>query len=74
MKIKKTFILYEFDQFNNDFKYINEFYSLEELKKANNIKIKNNKSIYHFIYDNIDNIKHLLKDKYIIIKDIIKEG
>ena len=66
---KKTYILYQYDQFNDDFIQIMEYYSLKELQQKNNIKLKNNRSIYHFIYKNIEEVKHLLKDKYIIIEE-----
>ena len=72
-KQKKAFILYSFDSFNNDYNFINEYYNIKDLIKKENIKLKNINSIYQFITSNIDNISHLLNDKYIIIKEDIKE-
>ena len=70
MKNKKVFILYQYDQFTNDYKQIMEYYTIKDLLKNNKqIKLKNKNSIYHSITDSIDNIKQLLNDKYIIIKE-----
>lgn len=73
MQNKKVFILYNYDRFNNDYKFIKEYQTLDELKKDNNIILKNKNSIYHFIYKAISDNMHLLKDKYIIIQDTIKD-
>lgn len=73
MLSKKVYILYSFDEFENDFKYIMEYNTLEELKKDNNIQLKNKKSIYHFIQEDLKEIKHLLKDRFIIIKENVEE-
>ena len=72
-KSKKAFILYNYVSFNNDYNFINEYYNIKDLIKKENIKLKNNNSIYHFIYNNINDINHLLNDRYIIIKEDIKE-
>ena len=70
MKNKKVFILYQYEQFTNDYKQIMEYYTIKDLLKNNKqIKLKNKNSIYHSITDSIDNIKQLLNDKYIIIKE-----
>lgn len=74
MKTKKVFILYSFDEFENDFKYIMEYNSIEELQKQNNIELKNKRSIYHFIKEDLKEIKHLLKDRFIIIKERVDEN
>lgn len=66
---QKTFILYQFNEFQNDFDYVMEYNNLEELKKDNNIKLKNERSIYHFVKNSIDDTINLLNDKYIIIKE-----
>lgn len=71
MNRKKTYILYNYNEFTKDFNYIKEYYNINELLKDNKIEIKNKKSIYHFVYNSIDNITHLLKDKYIIIKELL---
>lgn len=70
-KSKKAFILYQYDDFLKDYNFINEYYNIKDLIKKENIKLKNNKYIYQYITNNIDNIKHLLNDKYIIIKEDI---
>lgn len=72
-KTKKVYILYGYNEFDDDFNYIMEYNTLEELKKDNNITLKNDRSIYHFIKKGLEDITHLLKDKYIIISDIIEE-
>lgn len=69
MKNKKAFIIYQYIDFTKDFEYLKEYYSIKELMKKENIQLKNNKAIYQFIFNSIDEIKHLLKDKYIIIKE-----
>lgn len=72
-KNKKAYILYNYDSFTNDFNFINEYYNIKDLIKKENIRLKNNKYIYQYITNNIDNIKHLLNDKYIIIKEELEE-
>lgn len=79
MNNKKTaFILYEFDKFNNDFKQIMEYYSINDLYENNTdiLKIKRgtrNKHLYQYISKDLDNIKKLINDKYLIIKEDIEE-
>lgn len=68
-KQKKAYIIYKYDEFTKDFEYIKEYYNLRELQEKENIKLKNKKAIYQFIFNNIDEVKHLLKDKYVIIKE-----
>ena len=69
MKNKKVYILYEYNQFKNDYTQVMEYYNLKELQKKENIQLKNDRSIYNYIYNSIDDITHLLKDRYIIIKE-----
>lgn len=74
MKVKKqknVFILYQYNEFTNDYNNIMEYYTLKELKEKNIdiIQLKNDRSIYQYITNSIDNIKKLLNDKYIIIKE-----
>lgn len=69
MKNKKAYIIYEYNDFTKDFKYIKEYYNIKELQEKENILLKNKKAIYQFIFSNIEEVKHLLKDKYIIIKE-----
>ena len=70
MKIKQVFTLYEYDDFLKDYKNIMDYYNLKDLIEDNKqIKLKNKNSIYHCITNSLDNIKQLLNDKYIIIKE-----
>ena len=70
---KNAFILYKYNNFNNDYEYIQEYYNINDLIKDNNIQLNNKRSIYHYIKKEIgDNIGHLLKDKYIIINEKIE--
>ena len=73
MKNKKAYIIYKYDEFKKDFTYIKEYYSIKELQEKEKIHLKNKKAIYQFIFNNIDEVKHLLKDKYAIIKEEIKD-
>lgn len=73
MKNKKNaFILYNYNKFNNDYEYIQEYYSINELIQDNNIQLENNRSIYHYIKKEIEENMHLLKDRYIIIKEVMQ--
>lgn len=69
IKNKKAYIIYKYDEFKKDFTYIKEYYNLKELQEKEKINLKNNKAIYQFIFTSIDEVKHLLNDKYIIIKE-----
>ena len=69
MKNKKVYIIYKYNDFKNDFEYIKEYYNIQELIKNENINLKHKNSIFQFVADDIDKVKHLLKDKYIIIKE-----
>lgn len=71
MKNKKAYILYQYDQFNNDYTQVMEYLTLKELQEKENIHLKNKKSIYNFVTTSIDEVKHLLQDKYIIIEEVI---
>ena len=72
MKKKKAYILYEYNNFKNDYDYIMEYYSIKELKEKNNIQLKNDKSIYHYISKEITDNMQLLKDKFIIIEESLE--
>ena len=61
-----AFIVYEFDAFNNDFKYIKEYYTTKEIKE--DFKIEN---VRQYTTNTIENIKHLINNKYIVIKEEI---
>ena len=71
MKNKKAFIIYKFDEFENDFQYVAEYYSIKDLqeKEKNTISLGNQKSIYYFIQDEIKEQNRLLNVKYLIIKE-----
>lgn len=59
-----TYILYRFNAITNDIQYIKEFTNINDLKNAVNVS-----NIYHYISESVDEIKHVLKDEFIIIKD-----
>jgi hypothetical protein len=65
--LKDCYIVYKYNQLKNDFIYVKEFYNLKDIIKEYNLK--NNKSIYHYITSSIDNVKELLNNQYIILKD-----
>lgn len=77
MKQNKKYVysVYYIDTQKNDIEYIKEYNTPEEL--ANDYNLKNKKSIYHYIIDNLDNItnvneiKNTLKNNYIIFKDLL---
>ena len=64
--LKNVYIVYKYNQVNNDFIYLKEFLTIEELKKA--FKSKN---IYAYISNDLENIKMLYNDNIAIIKDSI---
>ena len=72
-KKKEVFILYQYEDFEKDFSIIAEYGTLKELKEKNKeeTQLENDRSIYQYITQNIDDVKHLLKDKYIIVKEYI---
>lgn len=70
MKKEKYYILYNYNEFKNDLEYIKEYNNIEEIQKE--FKLKNKKSIYHYIIKDIDNMQsynNLLNNKYVIIKE-----
>ena len=71
MKNKKTYIIYKYDEFENDFQYVAEYYNLKELqeKEKNTFSLGNQNSIYYFIQDEIQDNNKLINDKYLIIKE-----
>ena len=74
MKKEKIYSVYYVDTQKNDISYIEEFNNIDDL--AQEYKLKNKKSVYHYIYDSIDGldfrgIKNLLDCKYIIVKDLV---
>lgn len=70
-KKEEVFILYKFDEFEKDFEYIAEYFTLKELKEKEKIQLENERSIYQYIKKSISKAEHLLNDKYLIIKEDI---
>lgn len=68
-KSNKVYIIYKYNQFNNDYEYIKEYYNTKEIVK--DYKLQNERSIYHYITKSIDATKQMLNDKYIIIQETI---
>lgn len=74
MTKKYVYSVYYIDTQKNDINFIKEYNTTEELAKDYNLK--NKKSIYNYIIDNLDNInllelKNTLKNNYIIFKDLL---
>lgn len=74
MKKEKIYSVYYVDTQKNDIRYVKEFNNIDTL--ASDYKLKNKKSVYNYMYDNIDGldfqgIKNLLECKYIIIKEVL---
>ena len=68
MKKQKTFIIYKYNKNNNDIQYIKEYNNYMEILKDYNIK--NYNTLRQYITDSIDKeIKNILNDRYIIIKE-----
>lgn len=72
-KTNKAYILYEYDQFNDDFKQVMEYYNIKELKEQNKdiLNIKESTNIYKYISKSIEDIKEKINNKYIIIMEDI---
>lgn len=66
-KKKYAFIVYKYNEFNNDFEYIKEYYKTIDIE--NDYKIMNCRQ---YIVNSIDSIKHLINNKYVIVKELIK--
>lgn len=71
-KSKKAFILYEYDQVQNDYNNIKEYYDIQELNKKEGYNI-HPKTIYKYISKDIEHIRHLINNKYAIIMENIEE-
>ena len=63
---KKTYIVYHYNKVKNDIQYIKEYLNIKDLERDYNIK-----NAYNYITEDIDDIKALLKDTFIIVKDSI---
>ena len=59
-----AFIVYRYNEFKNDYEYIKEYYNTKEIEK--DYKINN---IRQYTTKTIENIKHLINNKYIVIKE-----
>ena len=73
MKTKKAYILYEYDQAQDDYNNIKEYYDIQELNRKEGYNI-HPKTIYKYISKDIEHITHLINNKYVIIQEIIEEG
>ena len=65
-KKQYAFIVYEYNQFKNDFEYVKEYYSTKEIQQDFNIE-----NVRQYTTNTIENIKHLINNKYIVIKEEI---
>ena len=63
-KKEYAFIVYEFDEFTNDFKYVKEYYNTKEIQQEYNIE-----NVRQYTTRTIEKIKHLINNKYIVIKE-----
>lgn len=63
-KKQYAFIVYDYDIFRNDYEYIKEYYSTKEIKE--DFKVEN---IRQYTAKSIDDIKHLINNRYAIIKE-----
>ena len=65
-KKQYAFIVYKYDEFKNDFEYIKEYYNTKEIQE--DFKIEN---VRQYTTKTIEKIKHLINNKYIVIKEEI---
>lgn len=65
-KKQYAFIVYEYDQFKDDYKYIKEYYTTKEIQKEYNLE-----NIRQYTTRTIEKVKHLINNKYIVIKEEI---
>lgn len=65
-KKQYAFIVYKYNEFKNDFEYIKEYYNTKEIKEDFNIT-----NIRQYTTNTIEKIKHLINNKYIVIKEEI---
>ena len=73
-KQKEVYIIYKYEEFKNDYNYIKEYTSMQELKEdaSQTYNIKNPRSIYQYIRCNLEEKKEMIQNKYIIIKEVIE--
>ena len=68
MAKNKAYIIYRYNKNNNDIQFIKEYNNYTEILKDYNIK--NYNTLRQYITDSIDKeIKNILNDRYIIIKE-----
>lgn len=65
-KKQYAFIVYRYNDFRNDFEYIKEYYNTHEIEKDYNIE-----NVRQYTTRTIENVKHLINNKYIVIKEEI---
>ena len=65
-KKQYAFIVYKYDEFKNDFEYIKEYYNTKDIQKEYNIE-----NVRQYTTKTIEKIKHLINNKYIVIKEEI---
>ncbi len=63
-KKQYAFIVYKYNEFKNDFEYIKEYYTTKEIKNDFNIE-----NVRQYTTNTIEKIKHLINNKYIVIKE-----
>ncbi len=70
---KKALLLYEYDAFNNDFTQVFEYYDYKDLLQDNPQLHTTIKTLQNSTTNSLDNIKHLINDKFLIIRETIEE-
>ena len=65
-KKQYAFIVYRYDEFRNDFEYVKEYYNTKDIQKEYNIE-----NVRQYTTKTIEKIKHLINNKYIVIKEEI---
>lgn len=63
-KKQYAFIVYKYDEFRNDFEYVKEYYNTKDIQKEYNVT-----NIRQYTTNTIDKIKHLINNRYIVIKE-----
>lgn len=61
-----AFIVYRYDEFKNDFQYVKEYYSTKEIQ--HDFKIEN---VRQYTTNTIEKVRHLIENKYVVIKEEI---
>lgn len=63
-KKQYAFIVYKYNEFKNDFEYVKEYYNTKDIQKEYNIE-----NVRQYTTKTIEKIKHLINNKYIVIKE-----